>query len=145
MVDNLHFYFSGTLPNITRNAVVNAAELVSYDLIKENLIHYKLLSDNFPCHFISAFGAGFITTCCASPIDVVKTRFMNSGPGQYKGALQCAAIMFKEGGPMAFYKGLVLLGKTAQLFLSCQSIEKGNVMPRYLLIGIFYQIIEIEE
>ncbi|XP_064629816.1 dicarboxylate carrier SLC25A8-like [Lineus longissimus] len=99
--------WKGALPNITRNAVVNAAELVSYDLIKEAIIRHNILSDNFPCHFLSAFGAGFITTCCASPVDVVKTRYMNSHPGQYKGAFNCAALMFKEGGPRAFYKGFI--------------------------------------
>jgi len=35
---------TGTLPNITRNALVNCTELVSYDLIKEAILRYKLLS-----------------------------------------------------------------------------------------------------
>lgn len=95
----------GTLPNVTRNAVVNACELVSYDLIKQFIIRKKMLSDTMPCHFVSAFGAGFCTTVVASPVDVVKTRFMNSTKGQYKGAIDCAMRMFREGGAMAFYKG----------------------------------------
>ena len=99
--------FAGTLPNITRNSIVNATELVSYDLIKESIIHHHILSDNMPCHFVSAFGAGFCTTVIASPVDVVKTRFMNADSGVYKGALQCASSMFREGGVLAFYKGWV--------------------------------------
>lgn len=99
--------WKGVLPNIARNAIVNAAELVSYDLIKEAILHHKLLSDNMPCHFVSAFGAGFCTTVVASPVDVVKTRYMNSASGVYKGAWQCALVMFKEGGPFAFYKGFM--------------------------------------
>lgn len=93
------------MPNITRNAVVTASELVSYDMLKEYILKNKILPDELPCHFVSAFGAGFITTCVASPVDVVKTRFMNSPAGQYSGALNCAAKMFREGGPLAFYKG----------------------------------------
>ncbi|XP_071941656.1 putative mitochondrial transporter UCP3 [Antedon mediterranea] len=103
--EGLRGLWKGTLPNITRNAVVNASELVAYDMIKEQILKRNLLQDQFPCHFMSAFGAGFITTCVASPVDVVKTRFMNSGQGKYKGVIDCALTMFKEGGPIAFYKG----------------------------------------
>ena len=99
------FVSVGTGPNIARNSIVNAAELVSYDLIKEKILKMGLLSDNMPCHFVSAFGAGFCTTVIASPVDVVKTRFMNAGPGVYNGAVDCAMRMYKEGGMMAFYKG----------------------------------------
>uniref|UniRef100_A0A6Q2Z2I1 Mitochondrial brown fat uncoupling protein 1 n=1 Tax=Esox lucius TaxID=8010 RepID=A0A6Q2Z2I1_ESOLU len=62
---------------------------------------------NLPCHFTSAFGAGFVTTCIASPVDVVKTRYMNSPPGQYKSAINCAWVMATKEGPTAFYKGFV--------------------------------------
>jgi len=101
---------AGALPNITRNAIVNAAELVSYDIIKETLvIRRRLMSDNWPCHFVSAFGAGFCATCVASPVDVVKTRYMNSSAGVYRGALHCAASMVRERGLFTFYKGYVTL------------------------------------
>ena len=63
------------------------------------------MNDTLPCHFVAAFGAGFCTTVIASPVDVVKTRFMNSSQGQYKGVFDCALKMYKEGGPIAFYKG----------------------------------------
>lgn len=99
--------WKGTLPNITRNAIVNAAELVCYDLIKEFILARKLMTDNVPCHFTSAFAAGFCATVVASPVDVVKTRFMNSKHGQYSGAVDCAVKMFKEGGMKAFYKGFM--------------------------------------
>ncbi|XP_070531910.1 dicarboxylate carrier UCP2-like [Ptychodera flava] len=99
--------WKGCLPNITRNSIVNATELVCYDMVKERILKSQLLSDNLPCHFFSAFCAGFVTTCVASPVDVVKTRYMNSRKGQYKGAFDCAVKMFKEGGPKAFYKGFM--------------------------------------
>ncbi|XP_064490348.1 dicarboxylate carrier SLC25A8-like [Ornithodoros turicata] len=99
--------YKGTLPNIARNAIVNAAELVCYDSIKEQILNADLMSDNMPCHFVSAFAAGFCATVVASPVDVVKTRFMNSGKGQYTGALDCAMKMFHEGGFMTFYKGFM--------------------------------------
>lgn len=62
-------------------------------------------TDNLPCHFISAFGAGFCATVVASPVDVVKTRYMNSPPGQYRSPLDCMLKMVAHEGPTAFYKG----------------------------------------
>ncbi|KAK7930547.1 hypothetical protein WMY93_006942 [Mugilogobius chulae] len=40
-------------------------------------------------------------------VDVVKTRYMNSPPGQYKSAINCAWVMLTKEGPTAFYKGFV--------------------------------------
>ncbi|XP_006627856.1 dicarboxylate carrier UCP2-like [Lepisosteus oculatus] len=99
--------WKGTFPNITRNAIVNCAELVTYDIIKELILKYDLMTDNLPCHFTAAFGAGFCTTIVASPVDVVKTRFMNSTSGQYSSALNCAITMLTKEGPAAFYKGFM--------------------------------------
>ncbi|XP_044143101.1 mitochondrial uncoupling protein 2 [Bufo gargarizans] len=99
--------WKGTAPNITRNALVNCTELVTYDLIKDALLKSNLMSDTLPCHFTSAFGAGFCTTVIASPVDVVKTRYMNSAKGQYQSALNCALTMVRQEGPMAFYKGFM--------------------------------------
>ncbi|KAG8539898.1 hypothetical protein GDO81_020142 [Engystomops pustulosus] len=99
--------WKGTAPNITRNALVNCTELVTYDLIKDALLNSNLMSDTLPCHFTSAFGAGFCTTVIASPVDVVKTRYMNSAKGQYQSALNCALTMLRKEGPRAFYKGFM--------------------------------------
>uniref|UniRef100_A0A4W3JWH3 Mitochondrial uncoupling protein 2-like n=1 Tax=Callorhinchus milii TaxID=7868 RepID=A0A4W3JWH3_CALMI len=99
--------WKGTFPNIARNSIVNCTELVTYDLIKDQLLKNDLMTDNLPCHFSSAFGAGFCTTIIASPVDVVKTRYMNSAPGQYRSALNCAFTMFTKEGPTAFYKGFM--------------------------------------
>ncbi|XP_068600083.1 dicarboxylate carrier UCP2-like [Brachionichthys hirsutus] len=99
--------WKGCMPNITRNAIVNCSELVTYDVIKELILKYDLMTDNLPCHLTAGFGAGFCTTVVASPVDVVKTRFMNSGCGQYNSAVQCAFSMLRHEGPTAFYKGFL--------------------------------------
>uniref|UniRef100_T1JCK8 Mitochondrial brown fat uncoupling protein 1 n=1 Tax=Strigamia maritima TaxID=126957 RepID=T1JCK8_STRMM len=99
--------WKGIIPNMARNAIVNVAEIVCYDVIKESIINYQLMEDTVPCHFVSAVAAGFCTTVIASPVDVMKTRFMNSRQGQYKGAIDCTVKIFREGGGMAFYKGFV--------------------------------------
>jgi len=99
--------WKGCMPNITRNAIVNCSELVTYDCLKDMILHYGLMTDNLPCHFTAAFGAGFITTLVASPVDVIKTRYMNSAAGQYCSAINCTIVMFTKEGPRAFYKGFV--------------------------------------
>ncbi|CAG2101604.1 unnamed protein product [Medioppia subpectinata] len=95
--------WKGLGPNILRNSVVNAAELVCYDTFKELLLSYGIFRDGLPCHFSAAFTAGFCATLVSSPIDVVKTRYMNS-TGQYSSVLHCAQTVAKQGF-FGFYKG----------------------------------------
>ncbi|KAM4794628.1 dicarboxylate carrier UCP2-like [Rhinophrynus dorsalis] len=105
--EGLRGLWKGTAANIARNSIVNCAELVTYDLIKEAILNHRLMTDNLPCHFVAAFGAGFCATIVASPVDVVKTRYMNSATGQYKNALNCAFTMVVKEGSIAFYKGFM--------------------------------------
>ncbi|XP_071496472.1 dicarboxylate carrier UCP2-like isoform X1 [Diadema antillarum] len=125
--------WKGTMPNIARNSVVNASEVVAYDLIKEAILRRRWMNDEFPCHFVSAFGAGFVTTCVATPVDVVKTRYMNSGMGRYRGAMDCATQMFRKEGPFAFYKGftpqfLRLGAWNIVMFVSFEQLKRGMVI-----------------
>ncbi|XP_019717649.1 mitochondrial brown fat uncoupling protein 1 [Hippocampus comes] len=133
--EGLRGLWKGTLPNITRNALVNCTELVTYDLIKEAILRHRLMSDNLPCHFVSAFGAGFVTTVIASPVDVVKTRYMNSPPGQYRSAINCAWTMLTKEGPTAFYKGFVpsflRLGSwNIVMFVSFEQIKRAMMVTK---------------
>ncbi|XP_078401338.1 dicarboxylate carrier UCP2-like [Cetorhinus maximus] len=127
--------WKGTMPNIARNAIVNCTELVTYDLIKDLLMKNGLLSDNLPCHFSSAIGAGFCTTIIASPVDVVKTRYMNSAPGQYSSALNCAVTMFTKEGLTAFYKGFMpsflRLGSwNIVMFITYEQLKRAMMVAR---------------
>ncbi|XP_042789854.1 mitochondrial brown fat uncoupling protein 1 isoform X3 [Panthera tigris] len=111
LYDTVQEFFSAgkerTTPNLTRNVIINCTELVTYDLMKEALVKNKLLADDLPCHFVSALIAGFCTTVLSSPVDVVKTRFVNSPPGQYTSVPNCAITMLTKEGPLAFFKGFV--------------------------------------
>lgn len=97
----------GTMPNVSRNAIVNVAEIVCYDIIKDLILASGYLRDGIPCHLTAATAAGLCTTLAASPVDVVKTRYMNSAAGEYKGAIDCAVKTFVQEGPSAFYKGFI--------------------------------------
>uniref|UniRef100_A0A0A9X7J2 Mitochondrial uncoupling protein 2 n=2 Tax=Lygus hesperus TaxID=30085 RepID=A0A0A9X7J2_LYGHE len=97
--------WKGTLPNASRNAIVNVAEIVCYDIVKDQIIARDILKDSTPCHFVSAVIAGLCATIVASPVDVVKTRYMNSTPGTYRSSIHCAVQTFKKEGSKAFFKG----------------------------------------
>ncbi|XP_007939392.1 mitochondrial brown fat uncoupling protein 1 [Orycteropus afer afer] len=105
--EGLRGLWKGTTPNLTRNVIINCTELVTYDLMKESLVKNNLLADDVPCHLLSALIAGFCTTILASPVDVVKTRFINSPPGHYTSIPNCAVAMFTKEGLPAFFKGFV--------------------------------------
>lgn len=99
--------WKGAMPNIGRNAIINVAEIVCYDVVKDCLLHYTAIPNDIRLHFSAAVIAGFAATVVASPVDVVKTRYMNSPKGQYRGAIECAIKMGRKEGFLAFYKGFV--------------------------------------
>uniref|UniRef100_A0A3Q3ABQ4 Dicarboxylate carrier UCP2 n=1 Tax=Kryptolebias marmoratus TaxID=37003 RepID=A0A3Q3ABQ4_KRYMA len=124
--------WKGCLLNITRNSMVNCSELVTYDVIKELILKNHLMTDNMPCHFTAALAGGFCTTVVTSPVDVVKTRFMNSVPGQYGGAVNCALTMLVKEGPSAFYKGFMasflrMVSWNIVMFVSYEQIKRAVV------------------
>lgn len=97
----------GYTTNIFRLSVVNCTEIVVYDIIKSYVLYRQLMDDKVPLHLMSAIGAGLVSCIVTSPIDVVKTRFVNSKAGSYKSPIHCAFHVLKENGPTAFYKGCV--------------------------------------
>ncbi|XP_029107124.1 mitochondrial uncoupling protein 2-like [Scleropages formosus] len=128
--------WKGTSPNIARNAIVNCTELVTYDIIKDALLRMTPMTDDLPCHFTSAFGAGFCTTVIASPVDVVKTRYMNSACGQYSSAFNCAVAMLIKEGPFAFYKGFMpsflRLGSwNVVMFVTYEQLKRAMMVACY--------------
>lgn len=127
--------WKGAVPNIGRNAIVNVAEIVCYDVIKDCLMKYTAMEDNIPCHFTAAVIAGFATTIAASPVDVVKTRYMNSKKNQYSGALDCAIRMGQQEGFSAFYKGFVpsfarLVSWNIVLWITYEQLKKAVYTKR---------------
>lgn len=118
----------GCVPNMTRNGIINISEVVTYDIFNEWIIRNRLLEDGMPCHLVSAIAAGFCATVVSSPVDVVKTRYMNSVKSQYNNILHCIMSLWKKHGFFGFYKGfypaLVRLGTwNTFTFLSYEKIK----------------------
>lgn len=81
--EGLRGLYRGVVPNVQRAAVINAAELSSYDQVKQILIKQTRYTggDTFWSHLGASLIAGLVGTILANPIDVLKTRIMNQKPG----------------------------------------------------------------
>jgi hypothetical protein len=67
------------------------------------------VSDGIQLQFMAAFSAGFFMTCTVSPFDIIRTRLMNqpSDAKLYNGFGDCAMKIFKNEGPLGFWKGFI--------------------------------------
>ncbi|KAG2492315.1 hypothetical protein HYH03_009267 [Edaphochlamys debaryana] len=120
--------WKGLGPNIARNAIINAAELASYDQIKESLLGMGM-KDNVGTHLAAGLGAGFFAVCIGSPVDVVKSRIMGDSAGRFKGVLDCFVKTASQEGVLAFYKGFVpnfgrLGAWNVTMFLTLEQVKK---------------------
>ncbi|XP_071385908.1 mitochondrial dicarboxylate carrier [Centroberyx affinis] len=97
--------FSGATMASTRGALVTVGQLACYDQSKQLVLSTGYLTDNILTHFLASVFAGGCATILCQPLDVVKTRLMNS-KGEYGGVFHCLTETAKLG-PKAFYKGLV--------------------------------------
>lgn len=104
--------WTGYGPNLARNCVVSATELVAYDQAKQIFLSSGFKDDIYT-HLLSGLTAGLAATLLGSPVDVVKTRVMSAkknATGEapaFKGPLDCAFKILKTEGPLGFYAGFI--------------------------------------
>ncbi|XP_070704549.1 mitochondrial dicarboxylate carrier [Pempheris klunzingeri] len=103
--EGLRKLFSGATVASTRGALVSVGQLSCYDQSKQLVLATGYLTDSILTHFLASVFAGGCATILCQPLDVVKTRLMNSKL-EYRGVLHCLTETAKLG-PKAFYKGLV--------------------------------------
>ncbi|CAN4128371.1 unnamed protein product [Withania somnifera] len=103
--EGLAALWTGIVPNIARNAIINAAELASYDHLKEIILKLPGVTDSVLTHLLAGLGAGFFAVSIGSPVDVVKSRMM--GDSVYRNTFDCFFRTLKYEGPLAFYKGFL--------------------------------------
>ncbi|XP_049925129.1 mitochondrial dicarboxylate carrier isoform X2 [Epinephelus moara] len=97
--------FSGASMASSRGALVSVGQLSCYDQSKQLVLATGYLTDNILTHFLASVFAGGCATILCQPLDVVKTRLMNSKL-EYGGVFHCLTETARLG-PKAFYKGLV--------------------------------------
>ncbi|XP_069511381.1 mitochondrial dicarboxylate carrier isoform X3 [Ambystoma mexicanum] len=125
--EGLKKLFSGGSMAASRGALVTVGQLACYDQAKQLVLTTGVLSDNIFTHFLASFIAGGCATFLCQPMDVLKTRLMNS-KGEYRGVGHCA-IETARLGPLAFYKGFVpaairLVPHTVLTFVFLEQLRK---------------------
>ncbi|KAF9175575.1 Mitochondrial dicarboxylate transporter [Mortierella sp. AD011] len=94
----------GLGPNMYRAVLMTSSQLVSYDEFKRLLLSTPWFKDNLVTHFGSSLLAGLVATTVCAPLDVLKTRIMNSS-GSSAGASHMFFHIIKTEGPLALFKG----------------------------------------
>ncbi|KAL3316636.1 hypothetical protein Ciccas_004711 [Cichlidogyrus casuarinus] len=79
----------GAIPTMTRAAVVNVSQLVSYSQAKEIFAKQFDIKDGIGLHFCASMISGLVTTINSMPVDIAKTRIQNmrivDGKPEYSG------------------------------------------------------------
>ncbi|POY72932.1 hypothetical protein BMF94_4008 [Rhodotorula taiwanensis] len=99
--------YKAVFPTTVRAGILTSSQLGVYDHAKHTLINDfpGTFREGLPTHLAASGFAGFCCSATSNPIDVVKVRMMTDSTGQYRSAMHCAALLLKNEGPLAFYKG----------------------------------------
>ncbi|KAG2838487.1 hypothetical protein PC118_g14131 [Phytophthora cactorum] len=99
-------FYRGVAPTTFRAMVLTAAQLPSYDHMKETLLHHTPLEEGVTVHMICSMFAGLTAATASSPLDVMKTQIMNETKLGGRNVLGRAFIgVLRTEGIPGFFKG----------------------------------------
>lgn len=118
--------FNGASMCALRGAFMTVGQIAFYEQSKDVLIAHGC-PQRMDTYIVASIISAIAATALTQPIDVIKTRQMNSRSGEYKGLTD---VFYKTAleGPLAFYKGtipaLTRLGPhTVLLFISLEYLR----------------------
>jgi len=106
--------WKGCLPTVARAMALNFGQLAFYSETKARLKNYGFMDGYKGAEIGRNLGAsavaGFFASFLSLPFDFVKTRLQKQTPGPdgklpYRSAVHCATKVFREEGPLRFYRG----------------------------------------
>ncbi|VDL64787.1 unnamed protein product [Nippostrongylus brasiliensis] len=112
----------GWIPNCQRAALLNMADIATYDFVKHKLLDDFNLRDNWVTHAFASACAGLSAAVVSLPSDVVKTRMMDqirheldakmanvkTKPAHlYSGCIDCFVKIVRHEGFFSLYKGFL--------------------------------------
>ncbi|RUS13905.1 mitochondrial carrier domain-containing protein, partial [Endogone sp. FLAS-F59071] len=96
----------GLGPNVNRAILMTTSQLVSYDVFKDLLVKRAGWGENVGTHFGASLLAGLVATTVCSPVDVIKTRVMNSSASaDSRSPVSIFVSTIRNEGPAALFKG----------------------------------------
>ncbi|KAH9506385.1 hypothetical protein DERF_011123 [Dermatophagoides farinae] len=101
--------FNGASMATSRAIMMSIGQLSMYDQFKYLLLKYfpSIFEDNVTTHLSASTLTGAVATSLTQPLDVLKTRMMNSAKNQYRSVGHCITELYKESGIFGFFKGYV--------------------------------------
>lgn len=104
--------FSGVYKGVTATIIKQGSNQAIRFYVMESLREWHKGGDKnkeTPKLLVGCFGAvaGAASVFGNTPIDVVKTRMQGLEAAKYKSTIDCAVKIWKNEGPLAFYKGTV--------------------------------------
>uniref|UniRef100_A0A914BUJ6 Mitochondrial uncoupling protein 4 n=1 Tax=Acrobeloides nanus TaxID=290746 RepID=A0A914BUJ6_9BILA len=113
--------WTGWIPNCQRAALVNMADMATYDRAKHFFINQFGMKDSGITHACASSCSGLAAAIISTPADVVKTRIMDqlrhlhdnqhskssTYVPMYKGSLHCFMHIIKSEGFFALYRGFL--------------------------------------
>jgi solute carrier family 25 protein 14/30 len=102
--------YRGVGPTTQRAMILTATQLPIYDHSKRVLMETGYFQEGYTLHFIASMISGFFCATTTSPVDVVKSRYMNQqfqdGKGvMYSSTRDCFVKTIKAEGIAGLYKG----------------------------------------
>lgn len=98
--------FSGASTAIGRGILITIGQIAFYDQVKTMLLTTGYFSDDAVCHVVASMIASVIATTLTQPLDVLKTRAMNSEPGEFP-TLWSLIRNTAKSGPLGFFRGYI--------------------------------------
>lgn len=117
----------GSVPGMTRAALLTACQCATYDEIKHMVLRYSGWEEGLATQLTSSTLAGLVATTATNPIDVIKTVVF-AGGSKVSGPWAAAVDIWKSDGPKGFLKGWVAnfarLGpQTIVAFVVCEYLR----------------------
>ncbi|PVU86773.1 hypothetical protein BB561_006565 [Smittium simulii] len=121
--------YLGLIPNIGMSMAMTASQIGSYDIFKQILVYYGMRDSSPYTHFSSSVLASLVAATVVSPIDVAKTRIMDSNVKIYNGLFDALVTIPRKEGMVALFKGwtpafLRLAPHTIIMFLILEQMKK---------------------